>query len=106
MDEGSIDYDLLTLFAERRVAARVKAALRKQARSEERERAFFVASANEALFMWMDLASRMRAGRYPVDRARLLSMVEDVLPGRALTTDGSENAEPSCCAKAQHNDGH
>lgn len=83
MKSTFIDYDSLTLIAERRIVAHVKAALRKQSRGEAKERAFFVASANEALFMWMALASRMHEDRYPADRVRLIDMVEDVMPESA-----------------------
>jgi hypothetical protein len=69
--------------------------LRKQSRGEVNERAFFVASANEALFIWMALASRMREDRYPADRARLINLMEEVMPERALPSHDDANAEAS-----------
>ena len=95
MKSTLIDYDSLTLIAERRIAAHIKAALRKQSRGEANERAFFVASANEALFIWMALASRMQEDRYPADRARLINLVEEVMPERALPSHDDANAEAS-----------
>lgn len=93
MKSTFIDYDSLTLIAEKRIVAHVKAALRNQFRGEAKEKAFFVASANEALFMWMALASRMREDRYPADRMRLINMVEDIMPERASTSHEDANAE-------------
>lgn len=93
MKSTSIDYDSLTLLAERRIVAHVRAALRKRSHGEAKERAFFVASANEALFMWMALACRMHDDRYPADRMRLISMVEDVMPESALTSHDDASAE-------------
>ncbi|HKR38088.1 MAG TPA: hypothetical protein VJU59_00195 [Paraburkholderia sp.] len=100
MTDGSLDYELLTLFAEKRITAHVKAALRKRSFDEAKERSFFVASANEALFMWMGLASRMEDARYQVDRARLVRMVEDLLP-KCITDNGDdENAKTPLSALA------
>lgn len=93
MKSTSIDYDSITLLAERRIVAHVKVALRKKSHGEAKERAFFVASANEALFMWMALACRMHDDRYPADRMRLISMVEDVMPESALRSLEDASAE-------------
>lgn len=95
MKSNITDYDSITLIAEKRIVAHVKAALRKQPLGETKERAFFVASANEALFMWMALASRMHHDRFPADRLRLMSMVEDVISENALTSHNDANAEAS-----------
>jgi len=80
MDADVMDYETLTLMMEKRIAAHVKAARKQRSRHEEKERAFFVAAANEALFVWMLLASRMNAAHYLADRARLMQMVEDIAP--------------------------
>jgi hypothetical protein len=47
MNNNSIDYELLTLFVEKRITTHVKVALRKRSSDEAKERSFFVASANE-----------------------------------------------------------
>jgi hypothetical protein len=84
MDADCIDYDALTLAMEKRIAAHVKVARKKRARHEEKERVFFTAAANEALFVWMLLASRMNSDQYHADKARLTRMVEDI------ATDGPQ----------------
>jgi hypothetical protein len=78
MNADSIDYEALTLMMEKRIAVHVKAASKKRSRQEEKERVFFTAAANEALFVWMLLASRMNADEYHADKARLTRMVEDI----------------------------
>ncbi|MBN3751424.1 hypothetical protein G3N95_00610 [Paraburkholderia sp. Tr-20389] len=78
MNAHCIDYDALTLVMEKRIAAHVKAARKQRTRLEERERVFFTAAANEALFVWMQLASRMNSVLYQADRVRLTRMVEDI----------------------------
>ncbi|MEM5365392.1 hypothetical protein V4C53_05035 [Paraburkholderia azotifigens] len=78
MNADCIDYESLTLMMEKRIAAHVKAARKKRSRQEEKERVFFTAAANEALFVWMQLASRMNPELYQADKARLTLMVEDI----------------------------
>ena len=82
MNADCIDYEALTLMMEKRIAAHVKAAGKKRSRHEEKERVFFTAAANEALFVWMLLASRMNSDLYDADKARLTRMVEDVATDR------------------------
>jgi len=79
MNADTLDYEVLTLVMEKRIANHVKAAKRKRSRSEAAERAFFAAAANEALFVWMLLASRMNSDIYLADKARLTRMIEDVV---------------------------
>ncbi|WP_054931881.1 hypothetical protein [Paraburkholderia caribensis] len=79
MNADTLDYEVLTLVMEKRIANHVKAAKRKRSRNEAAERAFFAAAANEALFVWMLLANRMNSDLYLADKARLTRMIEDVV---------------------------
>ncbi|ACC75433.1 hypothetical protein PPMP20_03140 [Paraburkholderia phymatum] len=78
MTADCIDYDALTLTMEKRIAAHVKAARKQRSRLEDKERVFFTAAANEALFVWMQLASRMNSVLYCADKVRLTRMVEEI----------------------------
>jgi hypothetical protein len=72
MDADSIDYDALTLAIRRHVSMAVK----ERPFVERKERTFFTIAANEALFVWMHLASSLKSGDFEADRARLVGMVE------------------------------
>lgn len=86
MNADCIDYESLTLVMEKRIAGHVKAASKKRSRLEEKERLFFTAAANEALFLWMLLAGRMNSDLYQDDKARLTRMVEDIAAESAPVT--------------------
>lgn len=87
MNADTIDYEALTLVMEKRIAIHVKAARKKRSRHEESERVFFAAAANEALFVWMLLASRMNSDLYQADKSRLTRMVEDIAVGCGQALD-------------------
>ena len=93
MNADTIDYEALTLVMEKRIATLVKAARKKRSRNEASERVFFAAAANEALFVWMLLASRMNSDLYLADKARLTRMIEDVRADCARAFDAGFHAE-------------
>ena len=93
MYADTIDYEALTLVMEKRIATLVKAARKKRSRNEASERVFFAAAANEALFVWMLLASRMNSDLYLADKARLTRMIEDVRADCARAFDAGFHAE-------------
>lgn len=93
MNAATIDYEALTLVMEKRIATLVKAARKKRSRNEASERVFFAAAANEALFVWMLLASRMNSDLYLADKARLTRMIEDVRVDCARGFDAGFHAE-------------
>ena len=93
MNADTIDYEALTLVMEKRIATLVKAARKKRSRNEASERVFFAAAANEALFVWMLLASRMNSDLYLADEARLTRMIEDVAADCAQAVDVRFHAE-------------
>ncbi|BFG78534.1 hypothetical protein PTKU46_65670 [Paraburkholderia terrae] len=93
MNADTIDYEALTLVMEKRIAALAKAARKKRSRNEASERVFFAAAANEALFVWMLLASRMNSDLYLADKARLTRMIEDVAADCARAFDVGFHAE-------------
>ena len=77
MNIDRMDYEALTLIMEKRIATHVKMVRKKRSLREANERRFFVTAANEALFVWMLLASRMNSDLYPADKARLTRMIQD-----------------------------
>ncbi|CAG9248038.1 MULTISPECIES: hypothetical protein [Paraburkholderia] len=98
MNTNTIDYEALTLVMEKRIATHLKAAKKKRSRLEESERVFFAAAANEALFVWMLLASRMNSDLYQADKARLIRMVEDVTPDCTQAADAQFHPKPVAAA--------
>ena len=98
MDADFLDYDALTLMLEKRIAVHITTARKKRSHNEEKEHQFFVAAANEALFVWMLLASRIKSAHYDADKARLIRMIEDLAP--ASTLPASEDHQPGFLSAA------